>query len=268
MEKKIIIFLLAPILCASCFLSFGQGLATGHAHSLILRADGSLWSWGANQSNQAGHLGSNKVSEPTQVGADTDWMDVSSGASHSAALKMNGDLYVWGQNQFGQCGLGHTNSVSSPTLLSIGEPGKKVSLGAYSSYVVGFSGNIYSFGRNNSGELGTGITNAYESTPGGFDFAEPVMEISAGADYCSAITAEGNLWLWGSNGYGQIAKGNGASYDSPQLLGSDNDWVKVSCGDFHVLALKENGDLYAWGKDTHDAVGTTGLSFNATPSLI
>ena len=42
--------------------------------------------------------------DPTQVGTDTDWKQISTGAFQSCALRTSGALYCWGKNADGRLG--------------------------------------------------------------------------------------------------------------------------------------------------------------------
>ena len=74
-------------------------VACGYNHTLGLKTDGTLYSWGQNDD---GELGLNDQSihrnTPTQVGTDTDWTMVACGYHHSLAIKTDGTLYAWGKN--------------------------------------------------------------------------------------------------------------------------------------------------------------------------
>ncbi len=66
-------------------------VSAGVNHSLVVKTNGTLWSWGAAN---AGRLGNNTItpntSSPVQVGALTDWASVSAAVKHSLAVKTDG----------------------------------------------------------------------------------------------------------------------------------------------------------------------------------
>jgi alpha-tubulin suppressor-like RCC1 family protein len=98
-------------------------VSAGHAHSLGIKTDGSLWAWGDNLYGQLG-LGSEikKQYSPFQVGNETDWVSVSAGRSHSLGLRSDGCLYAWGLNDHGQLGLGDIQERHVPTLIPFSCP--------------------------------------------------------------------------------------------------------------------------------------------------
>jgi len=82
------------------------------------------------------------------------------------------------------------------------------------------------------------------------------IAISAGVHSSFAIDDKNNLWVWGKNNYGQLAKMNTTNYFIPQLA-ERNDLLFTSVsGTFHGLAMDINGVLWSWGRN-HD--GQLGL---------
>ena len=65
-------------------------VAAGGGHTLAVKADGTLWAWGASDYGMLG-LGdrSNRLS-PTQVGSGTDWQSVAAGRYHTLAIQTTG----------------------------------------------------------------------------------------------------------------------------------------------------------------------------------
>ena len=63
----------------------------GYNHSLAVKTDGTLWSWGLNArlSGGTGQLGLGDIvhrSSPVQVGALTNWSQAAAGTDHSLAV--------------------------------------------------------------------------------------------------------------------------------------------------------------------------------------
>ncbi|MEW6276752.1 MAG: hypothetical protein AB1556_16790, partial [Bacillota bacterium] len=85
------------------------GLAAGNSHSLAVKSDGTVWTWGNNSRGQLG-IGSwdyeDIHSVPVQVKNLTGIIAVAAGESHSLALKKDGTVWAWGNNSLGQLGDG------------------------------------------------------------------------------------------------------------------------------------------------------------------
>ena len=58
----------------------------GGDHTLAIRSDGALFSWGANGSGQLGADAADTATAPVQVGEDTNWATISAGGKHSLAI--------------------------------------------------------------------------------------------------------------------------------------------------------------------------------------
>jgi alpha-tubulin suppressor-like RCC1 family protein len=83
-----------------------------------------------------------------------------------------------------------------------------------------------------------------------------LQTLAAGEFHSLAIRADGSLWAWGRNDYGQLGLGDTTNRLVPIRVGTASDWVAVAAGDLHSLALKADGSLYAWG---YNNVGQLGL---------
>jgi alpha-tubulin suppressor-like RCC1 family protein len=87
----------------------------GYCHTLALKADGSLWSWGLNSSGQLGTYNTTNLSSPICIGAKL-WASISESrmGNNSAAISCDGRASAWGLNTNGQLGINSTSNVSSP----------------------------------------------------------------------------------------------------------------------------------------------------------
>lgn len=93
---------------------------------------------------------------------------------------------------------------------------------------------------------------------------ENIKYVAAGNFSSYAISADGKVYSWGSNIYGQLGNGQyggneieNNGYDSDVVYATEisidadgNDFsniIKIAAGISHVLALKNDGSLYVWG---------------------
>ena len=74
--------------------------------------------------------------------------------------------------------------------------------------------------------------------------------------------ASGKLWAWGYNSNGELAQNNTVYRSSPTQIGNDTTWTKVTnAGYLNMFAMKQDGSLWAWGKNT-SSVGGGSLGLN------
>lgn len=92
--------------------------------------------------------------------------------------------------------------------------------------------------------------------------------ISAGGSHAALIKANGKLYTWGNNTYGQLGVGDTDTRDTLIQVGTDTTWVKVAASDGHTLAIKSNGTLWAWGRNTYGQLGDNSTTQRTLPVQI
>lgn len=222
----------------------------GQKHTLAIKTDGTLWGAGAREENY-GQVGNNSVYGTTtfvQVGTDT-WLKASAGYYHSLGIKSDGTLWSWGRNNYGQLGLGDLDSRYVPTLVS-SEQWIDIAAGYNHSIAIKADGTIWGFGSNNSYELGvsdnSGDTGNYlvptqEFTQGSWE------RVFAHGRFTAAIKPDGSIWGWG-------LMPSGDSYYTAQLI-DGGQWKTVSCGEMHLLGIKQDDTLYSYGANMMGQLG-------------
>tara|TARA_R110000803_G_scaffold2140_3_gene7146 strand:- start:413 stop:1516 length:1104 start_codon:yes stop_codon:yes gene_type:complete len=106
--------------------------ARGRLQASAITTSGQLYMWGYNSNGQLGQntpIASN-VSSPVQVGALTDWSELTTDSNSVTALKTDGTLWSWGDNADGELGLNDIISRSSPVQTGSGTNWNKVNTGA------------------------------------------------------------------------------------------------------------------------------------------
>jgi alpha-tubulin suppressor-like RCC1 family protein len=78
-------------------------------HACGLRQPGTLWCWGRNDEGQLGlPWSADPTRVPTQIGSDTDWVEVSGGWMHTCARRADDSVWCTGENVDGRVGDGST----------------------------------------------------------------------------------------------------------------------------------------------------------------
>ncbi|MEW5851846.1 MAG: hypothetical protein AB2A00_23855 [Myxococcota bacterium] len=93
---------------------------------------------------------------------------------------------------------------------------------------------------------------------------DDVVSLSAGEQHTCMVKADGTLWCWGSNTYGQLGQGNLNHQGQPTRVGVESDWVMVSAGTRHTCGIRRPGSLWCWGENLS---GQAGLGARPTAYL-
>ena len=164
-------------------LGSGSGvvaIAAGGSHSLALKSDGSVVSWGNNKSGQLGD-GTRPTdhNQPVQVkglGPGSNVVGIAAGSAFSMALKRNGTVLTWGKNKVGELGDGTTTDKSSPVVVTRLGPGSGVTAiaaGSFHALALKQNGTLLSWGNNSSGQIGDGAAPKNALTPSTINAPKP-----------------------------------------------------------------------------------------------
>jgi alpha-tubulin suppressor-like RCC1 family protein len=89
-------------------------VSAGADHSMALKGDGTVWTWGQNTDGQLGDGTKTNRSTPVEVSALANVTDIGSGRLHSLATEADGSVWTWGLDDNGQLGDGGTANRSVP----------------------------------------------------------------------------------------------------------------------------------------------------------
>ena len=246
-------------------------VAAGATHTLALQRDGTLWAWGGNDFGQLG-LGSKgtNVSMPTRVGTESAWVEVGAGGFFSLARRADGTIWAWGANGDGQLGLGSKGSFKSvPTRIGTNSDWAGISAGIVHALALKTDGTIWTWGQNDFGQLGLGASGTFETnSPTQIGTSTDWRSVEAGSYHSFGIKTDGSLFAWGADWFGQLGDGtsgsqantNGANRFSPFPIGT-NHWLVVDAST-HSLGMTVDGNIWAWGLNSHGQVGN-GTTNNA-----
>ena len=259
-----------------------QSMSAGPRYSVVSKGDGTVWAWGENQNGQIGNgeSGAVNIAKPSQVkGVDgvgflTDVKKVAAGEAVVVALKNDGTVFVWGNGQMSQRGDGGSGITTTPVQVRVSAGGPfltdvvSIAVGVRHTAIVKSDGTVWTWGSNTYGNLGdaTGSVRPYpvqvkiNSTN---NFLTNVKSVEIGDESTFAIKNDGSVWAWGRNNNGHLGVSatdvNNRLTAFPVLgaggSGFLTDVKSVSVGDSHMLAVKNDGTLWAAGLNSSGQLG-------------
>jgi alpha-tubulin suppressor-like RCC1 family protein len=263
-------------------------ILNANRYTIAQKTNVTLWAWGQNLYGQLG-LGDMGLdlyrTTPTQINNDTDWSIISIYSATTTAIKTNpagGTLWAWGSNTAGQLGLGDTNNRLTPTQVGtdsnwefvLAENGatfaKKTNpAGGGTLWAWGSNGYETRWGVLGLGDSGEGTNRTIPTQIGTNSDWGSIFTTGYGATF--AKKTNGTIWSWGyQNFYGELGVGDTLARLTPSQIGTDSDWAEaiIVKGNSHIVALKTNNTLWAWGRNSDGELGIGDTIDRLVPTLV
>ena len=215
-------------------------------------ADGSFFAWGDNGYGQIGVGYPLARCTPAQIGSDPGWTSVATADRNAIATRSDGTLWNW-------YGFSRT-----PAQLGTARDWQAAFAADRYFFALKTDGTLWSWGGadgNSAGELGLGDTDARD-TPTQVGTAGDWTTVACssagfGVGHTLALKADGSLWAWGSNTNGELGLSakDSNSHATPARVGTATDWRSIIAGPHCSFAIKTDGTLWAWGRDSDGRIG-------------
>jgi alpha-tubulin suppressor-like RCC1 family protein len=135
---------------------------------------------------------------------------------------------------------------------------------------------VRSWGANSSGQLGTNDTieaniPAVVHGPGNIGGLKGIVAIVIRENFSLALKIDGTVWAWGYNGDGELGDNTKINELFPvQVHGASNignltGIISLSAGYAHILALKNDGTVWAWGDNSNGELGNNNTVSTSIP---
>ncbi len=256
------------LLTASFFFATAQTITSitgGGGHSLAIKNDGTVKSWGANNFGELGNGTFTSSNVPLNISSLTGIIAIAAGANHSLALKNDGTLQAWGYNQSGPLGNGTNTNSNVPVSVSSITDVTTIAAGNIHSLALKSDGTVWAWGSNFHGTLGNG-TSTDSNVPVQVSSLTGMKGIAGGWRHSLALKNDGTVWAWGLNQFGQLGNGSNTNSNVPVQTSSLTDIIAVAGGGgyvftgsggaiSHSLALKNDGTVWAWGCNLYGQLG-------------
>jgi len=140
--------------------SSATAVACGYYHTAVLLADGTVRTFGANNSGQLGLNDTTSRLTPVQVFCiSSSATAVACGDYGAAILLADGTVRTFGSNHYGQLGVNDSFTRLTPVqVFGISSSATAVACGSIQTVVLLADGTVRTFGRNDKGQLGVNDT--------------------------------------------------------------------------------------------------------------
>jgi len=278
-------------------------VAAGDYHSLALKSNGMVYTWGKNDHGQLGDGANTDCSTPVQVrilGVTAIAAGGSGEDVHSLALKSDGTVWAWGGNKHGELGDGSTVDRSTPIQVQGLSGVTAIAAGdGYSLAII--NGTVWGWGcpaiydTPSTNSLSpvqiTGLWNAIAIGADGLVLVSDGSVWRLGKDWVptkltdlSRVTAglavsngindmgwyeDGTVWNEGLNYGGALGvddfDDSAGKYLDPVQVKNLSGASCAAAGSWFGLALKNDGTVWAWGLNDLYQLGDNTDSNRSTP---
>jgi alpha-tubulin suppressor-like RCC1 family protein len=249
-------------------LSDVVAVADANYATLALRADGTVWAWGATV---LGRWDPFETAVPLQVPGLTGVTEIAAALGTAYALREDGTVWSWGYNDSGQTGTGSPDyRVPLPTQVSGLSEVTAIAGGYATAYAVRSDGSVWAWGNNGDGELGTGSAGGTSPVPLQVAGLTGVTDVAGEFGNAYALRADGTVWAWGEGSTGQLGSGVDCGFEicvsPPVQVSGLTGVVEVIATVNSAMALDDTGRVWVWGANSSAEHGNgTADGYAVTP---
>jgi alpha-tubulin suppressor-like RCC1 family protein/uncharacterized protein YjdB len=119
------------------------------------------------------------------------------------------------------------------------------------------AGQAFCWGANWGGQLGDGSTADPALSPRPVAGSQLFTGIAAGAAHSCGLAADGSVFCWGNNSYGQLGTGTTATSLVPARVTAPAGvvFIAIAAGDYHSCGVAASGAAYCWGSQLAGELG-------------
>ncbi|MBF0553721.1 MAG: RCC1 repeat- and reductase domain-containing protein [Nitrospirae bacterium] len=228
---------------------------------IAYKTGGVAWMWG---SGTYGMIGANtgtttSYSSPVAVVGNHSFIMIWAGIDNGVGLKQDGSAWVWGGGDYGQIGNQTQNSYSSPVAVVGNHSFISLTTGARFCLGLKTDGSVWTWGNNGQGQLGnqsTASTSSPVAVVGNHSFRIALAGGITSEGFCAGLKADGSLWTWGDNAYGQLGNNSTTGTSSPVAVTGNHSFISFSIADRTIIGLKADGSAWGWGYNNFGCLGT------------
>jgi alpha-tubulin suppressor-like RCC1 family protein len=234
-------------------------IAGGQYHTAVVLKDGTVRTFGRNDSGQLGVNDQTQRLTPFQVfGISSSATAVACGQYHTAVLLADGTVRTFGRNNFGGLGVNDTTSRQTPVqVFGISSSAVAVACGNYHTAVLLADGTVRTFGYNIVGQLGVNDQTNRSTPVQVFGISSSATAIACGSFHTLVLLADGTVRSFGQGVSGQLGNNDSTTTrQTPvQVFGISSSATAIACGRVHSVVILADGTVRTFGSNGNGQLG-------------
>lgn len=238
-----------------------KALATSGYHHLALADDGTVLAWGSNEDGQLGDGTTTHRRTPVRLPGLVGVRAIAAGGSSSLALLADGSVMAWGDcGQLGDGAAAKSHRIPSPVIGPVEV--RSIAVGEYRrGLAIDARGAVWSWGGRTPPGIAPGLSSG-------------AISLAVGRHHALVLMDDGGVLAFGFNSSGQLGDG---TIDDPQdkrpadLVSPVTGLTAataIAAGDYHSLAVLEDGTVVAWGANHFGQLGDGTNDNRGTPGAV
>ena len=224
-------------------------MAAGTDHVVALTSENELIFWGNDRLGQARYESNSELFQKIRTG-NINVKQLEAGNQFSAILTEEGDLYLWGNAST------YDLDVRNKERMPEGQESEarkyqgnidKIALTDHAYIALLKDGTVAYCGNNKDTPLYKHIPECL------IDGSSEIVDIAAGSQSAAALTADGQVYVWGV-----------ATHGEKDVPATDSKMVKLYGGRYHYTGILEDGSVVSWGDDMYGQATAPNSAQNIT----
>ena len=240
------------------------------SHTITLDDSLRVWALGSNKYGKLGLGDKEFIDKPTIIEDLPGIVCISGGPIHCVCVDTSGNVWSFGNHMFGRLGIDTDEPITKPRCIENLSDIKSVHSGLSHNICVSYSGKVFSFGSNFRGQLGLGHCDNV-TIPTLIPSLDNIVMAAAGDNHSLFLNSNGEVFSCGNNFENQLGynlSGKDCFTTVPTKIIDLPKIVSIASGANHSIVLSEDGEVYAFGSNSHCQLGYTKFESKVQPVLV
>jgi len=181
------------------------------------------------------------------------------GFNHACGLDANGAATCWGSGDWSSEGVFSKPGTTGALAIVTGDR---------HACVITKDRKVACWGTNDAGQVGTKADLEPHKKPVTVPGVANAVKLAAGEASTCALSEDGTVRCWGSNGEGELGLGTRSPDERPAVVHALSNVQEICLASAHGCALTKDAKLLCWGSNAYGQIGDGTKERRSTPTPV